>query len=241
MADTLDKTIALSPDRIAFYRLAVIPEIFRWQKVFKPKDLPSGDLPLELNLLAINCFLAAGYEFLGLDHFSRPNEALARAGREGTLRRTFQGMTTGKALDILGLGPSAISQLDGAFAQNHKASGAWQQALIQDFAVGIGLQLTDNDRLRRELMQQLYGFGTIDGRSLEERFGIDFESYFAEEKGRLVELVDDGLVTVGQGQIRLTEPLGRLLVRVVVAVFDHYLPPDAFRTGLAPQMASKVG
>jgi len=150
-------------------------------------------------------------------------------------------MTPGKELDILGFGPSAISQLDGAFAQNHKTSGDWQRALTQDFAVGIGLQLTNDDRLRRELMQQLYGYGTIDGRNLEVCFGIDFESYFAEEKGRLVELVDDGLVTVGQGQVRLTEPLGRLLVRVVAAVFDRYLPPDAFRTGLAPQMASKAG
>ena len=78
MADTLEKTIALAPDRIAFYRLAVIPEIFRWQKVFKPKDLPAGDLTLDLNLLAINRFLEAGYEFLGLDHFAKANELLAQ-------------------------------------------------------------------------------------------------------------------------------------------------------------------
>ena len=84
MAETLEKTLALAPDRIAFYRLAVIPEIFRWQNVFRPADLPSGDLPLELNLLGINRLLAAGYEFIGLDHFAKPDEELR--GRGGAAR-----------------------------------------------------------------------------------------------------------------------------------------------------------
>jgi oxygen-independent coproporphyrinogen-3 oxidase len=241
MADTLDKTLALTPDRIAFYRLAVIPEIFRWQNVFRPADLPSGDLPLELNLLAINRFLAAGYEFIGLDHFARPDEELAQARREGTLRRTFQGMTTGKELDVIGLGPSAISQLDGAYAQNHKTTADWQKAVAEDFATERGLRLSDDDRLRRELMQQLYGHGVIDKRALEERFRIAFEDYFADELQRLDGLIDEEIAEQDDEAVRLTEPLGRLLVRVVGAVFDRYLPPTAFREGLAPQQSSKVG
>jgi oxygen-independent coproporphyrinogen-3 oxidase len=241
MADTLDRVLALGPDRIAFYRLAVIPDMFRWQNVFKPADLPAGDLPLELNLLAINRFLEAGYEFIGLDHFARPDEALARARREGSLRRTFQGMTTGKQLDVLGLGPSAISQLDDAFAQNVKTSGAWQQAVRQDFATERGLHLSTDDRLRREVMQQLYGHGLIDSRALEGRFGIVFEEYFADELGGLRELAEQGLVTIDAEGIQLTAPLGRLLVRVVAAVFDRYLPPLAFREGLPAQLSSKVG
>ncbi len=241
MAETLDKTLALAPDRIAFYRLAVIPEIFRWQNVFRPADLPSGDLPLELNLLAINRFLAAGYEFIGLDHFARPDEELAQARRDGSLRRTFQGMTTGKGLDVIGLGPSAISQLDGAYAQNHKATADWQKAVADDFATERGLRLSDDDRLRRELMQQLYGHGVIDKRSLEERFGVAFDDYFADELKRLRELIDEGIAEDDNEAVRLTEPLGRLLVRVVAAVFDRYLPPTAFREGLAPQQSSRVG
>ncbi len=241
MADTLEKTIQLAPDRIAFYRLAVIPEIFRWQNVFRPADLPAGDLPLELNLLAINRFQAAGYEFIGLDHFAKPDEELARARREGTLRRTFQGMTTGKELDVIGLGPSAISQLDGAYAQNRKAGADWREAVAVDLATERGLRLSDDDRLRRELMQQLYGLGAIDKRSLESRFGIDFDDYFADELQRLRRLTDEGLVVADGDAVRLREPLGRLLVRVVAAVFDRYLPPGAFSEGLAPQMSSKVG
>src|SRR5262245_52838806 len=101
--------------------MAVFPGIIRWRTVFSPADMPSRHLPLELNLLTINRFIESGYEFIGLDHFAKPDEELARARRDGSLRRTFQGMTTGKELDVIGLGPSAISQLGGAFAQNHKA------------------------------------------------------------------------------------------------------------------------
>jgi oxygen-independent coproporphyrinogen-3 oxidase len=241
MAETLDQTLALAPDRVAFYRLAVIPEIFRWQNVFRPADLPSGDLPLELNLLGINRFLAAGYEFIGLDHFARPDDELARARRDGTLRRTFQGVTTGKGLDVIGLGPSAISQLDGAYAQNRKATADWQEAATEDFATERGLRLSDDDRLRRELMQQVYGHGVIDKRSLEERFGITFDDYFVGELQRLRDLIDEGIAEHDGGAVRLTRPLGRLLVRVVAAVFDRYLPPTAFREGLPQRQSSRVG
>jgi oxygen-independent coproporphyrinogen III oxidase len=241
MADTIEKSLSLSPDRIAFYRLAVIPEIFRWQKVFRRRDLPAGDLPLELNLLAVNRFLDAGYEFIGLDHFAKPQEALAQARRDGSLRRTFQGMTTGKSLDILGLGPSAISQLADAFAQNRKESGSWREAIATDFASERGLRLSKDDRLRRELMDQLYGHGRIDKRALENRFDVVFDEYFKNERDQLRELVDQGLVRDGKDGICLTIPLGRLLARVVAALFDSYLPPGAFRQGVGADQASKIG
>lgn len=241
MADTLDKTIQLGPDRVAFYRLAVIPEIFRWQNVFRPEDLPGGELPLELNLLAINRFQEAGYEFIGLDHFARADEALATARRAGLLQRNFQGMTTGKSLDLLGLGPSAITQLDDTFVQNVKASGEWRLAVAQDFAIERGLQLSPDDRLRRELLQQLYGYGVVTKAALAQQFNLSFDDYFANELSRLANLGEDGLVTLHPDSIQLTTPLGRLLVRVVAAIFDRYLPPDAFREGLPAHMSSKVG
>jgi oxygen-independent coproporphyrinogen-3 oxidase len=241
MADTLDKTIALSPDRIAFYRLAVIPEMFRWQRVFRPSDLPTGELALELNLLAINRFLEAGYEFIGLDHFAKTTEALSRARDAGTLQRNFQGMTTGKSLHVLGLGPSAVSQLDESFAQNKKATLEWRDLVDQTFATERGRRLTADDRLRRELLQQLYCRGTIDKRKLEAAFGIAFNEYFADELVRLRTLVDDGLVVNEPDALDLTTPLGRLLVRVVAAVFDRYVPATAFREGLPTRRASRVG
>ena len=103
------------------------------------------------------------------------------------------------------------------------------------------MRLSDDDRLRRELMQQVYGHGVIDKRSLEERFGITFDDYFVGELQRLRDLIDEGIAEHDGGAVRLTRPLGRLLVRVVAAVFDRYLPPTAFREGLAPEMSSKVG
>jgi oxygen-independent coproporphyrinogen-3 oxidase len=241
VAETIDRTIELSPDRIAFYRLAVIPEMFRWQKAFRRTDLPAGLLPLQLNLLALNRLVSAGYEFIGLDHFARPDDGLAQAARNGSLRRSFQGMTTGKGLDIVGLGPSAISQLEDAFAQNARTSTEWRTCVDQGLATECGLHLSDDDRIRREALQQLYGYGFIDERLLELRFGIVFEEYFAQELQSLKELISAGLVQQEPGMLRLTMPLGRLLVRVVAAVFDRYLPPDAFRTGLAADQSSKVG
>jgi len=241
LAETLEKTVALLPDRIAFYRLAVIPEIFRWQNVFRPADLPAADLSLDLNLLAINRFLAAGYEFIGLDHFARPDEALAAARRDDSLQRNFQGMTTGKGLDLIGLGPSAISLLDDAYAQNVKTTDEWRQAVPKSLASERGLRLSGDDRLRRQLLQQLYCHGRVNKRILETEFGIAFGAYFAGELTRLEPLVDDGLVTLDAQVIQLTTPLGRLLVRVVAAVFDKYLPTDAYRSGLEANQASKVG
>jgi oxygen-independent coproporphyrinogen-3 oxidase len=241
MASTLDQTLRLAPDRIAFYRLAVIPEMFRWQNVFQRADLPSGDLPLEMNLLAINRFQEAGYEFIGLDHFARREEALAKASRDGTLRRNFQGMTTGQGLPILAMGPSAISQLPTAFAQNHKETSAWLAALPHGLATERGMPLNDEDRLRADLLQQLYGVGVVAIPALEQRHGIHFTEQFASELTRLTRLAEEGLVEITPQEIRLTAPLGRLLVRVVAAVFDGYLPPDACFEGLDAQAASKVG
>lgn len=240
MTATLEQVIALAPDRIAFYRLAVIPEMFRWQKAFSRIDLPTGELSLDLNLLAINRFAEAGYEFIGLDHFARPDERLSQARAEGTLQRNFQGMTTGKELDLLGLGPSAVSQLDDAFAQNVHASAAWAEAVRRDFATERGLHLSRDDQVRREVLQQLYGYGSVVKRGLERRFGIAFDDYFADELARLRTLSAEGLVAIEADALRLTAPLGRLLVRVAAAVFDRTLPRDAYRVGVSAH-ASRVG
>src|SRR5262249_44433480 len=152
----------------------------------------------------------------------------------------FQGMTTGKDLDVLGLGPSAISQLDEAYAQNCKASGDWQGAVARDLATERGLRLTPDDRLRRGALQRLYGHGVSDKGQVQGVFGLVFDEYFAGEVERLAELVNQGIALNDARAVRLTAPLGRLLVRVVAAVFDAYLPARAYREGLAPEQSSRV-
>lgn len=240
MEQTIAEVVRLGPDRVAFYRLAMIPEMFRWQNVFKPGDLPGDDLPLELNLLAVNRFREAGYEFIGLDHFAKPHEPLARAARDGSLHRNFQGMTTHKALEMIGVGPSAVSQFSAAVAQNVKTSHEWRAAVARGFSVHRGMRLSLDDQIRREALQQLYAFGRIDARALEDEYGVAFADYFSDELERLGELESLGVVRLGR-DVELTEPLGRLLVRVPAAVFDRYLPRDAFKEGLPSGMASAVG
>jgi oxygen-independent coproporphyrinogen-3 oxidase len=198
-------------------------------------------LCLDLNLLAINRLTASGYEFIGLDHFARPGEALAAAHADNSVQRTFQGMTTGKGLDLIGLGPSAISQLEAAFAQNVKSTAEWQHAVKTDLATQRGKRLSTDDRVRRELLQQLYGHGCIKKRRLEAEHGVLFDEYFEKELSRLQRLIDVGLATADPDAIKLTSPLGQLLVRVVAAVFDAYLPANAYSVGLSPNLASKVG
>ena len=121
-------------------------------------------------------------------------------------------MTTGKGLDLIGLGPSAISLLDHAYAQNAKTTDKWRQAVQKSLATERGFRLSADDCLRRELLQQLYCYGCIKKRTLEAEHGIEFGTYFAGELTRLEPLVDDGLVTVDADLIQLTTPLGRLLV-----------------------------
>ncbi len=142
-------------------------------------------MPLELNLLAINRFLGHGYEFIGLDHFAKPTEALAGASRDGTLRRNFQGMTTEKNLEIVALGPSAISQLEGSIAQNLKTSHEWRERVDNSLTTERGMRLSLDDRIRQEVLQQLYSFGRIDTQAVEQTFGIHFDDYFASECERL--------------------------------------------------------
>lgn len=242
LMDTIQKTITLGPDRIALYRMAVIPELFRLQNVFRPKDLPMADATCDMFLEAIDSFTGAGYRFIGLDHFARPDERLAEARDQGSLRRTFQGMTTGGGLDILGFGPSAISMLSDAFAQNAKSFEDWSTA-IEDgrLATCRGMNLSAEDLLRQAVLEQLYCEAQIDQRAIEQRFGIQFEKHFNDEMIRLELLRDEGLVELDGSTIRVTFPLGRILLRVIAAVFDAYLPRDAFQHGESPQHASKVG
>ncbi|MCI0341892.1 MAG: oxygen-independent coproporphyrinogen III oxidase [Planctomycetales bacterium] len=242
MRQTLDRATALRPDRVAFYRLAVIPEMFKWQNVFAPRDLPGPDATLEMFLDARDRFEEAGYVFVGLDHFALPEEPLARAAGEGTVRRSFQGMTTGRSLDVLGIGPSAISLLPDAFFQDEHEPGAWAAAVGRgDVPVVRGMDLSPDDRLRQDVLQALYGEARVGKRAIEARHGIRFDERFADEIGRLRELEGDGIVRLSGDAVELTPVLGRLLMRVPAAVFDAYLPRDAYRVGLPAAASSAVG
>lgn len=232
--ETLDLVRELQPDRIAYYQFAQIPDKVAEQRGLDYDSLPDSTTKLEMYLLGYRELTAAGYEFIGLDHFALPSEGLARALRDGTLQRNFQGMTTGGGLDLIGVGASSIGQLyRGAYLQNHREIDAYQNEIEQGgSAIFRGKPLSDDDRIRQATLAELYCRGEIRPAAIETECGIRFADYFARELEIMRTLEHDGLVELhSDGRIAAAFPLGRVLLRTVAAVFDAYLDPDAWRSG----------
>ncbi len=234
ICDTVERTISLSPDRVAFYHYAQIPEKIATQRGMDYTRLPDSETKLEMFLAGSRLFESGGYEFIGLDHFAKRDEALALARRNGTLQRNFQGMTTGGGLDLLGVGASSISHLmDVGFLQNIKEPDEYVVHIESGRSpVERGKRLSFDDRVRQSVIHHLYCHGEIRPEPIERQFGIVFAEYFSRELDVLAELEGEGLVVKeADGVVTVIMPLGRVLLRNVAAVFDAYLNPDAYRRG----------
>ena len=224
---TLDTVLAARPDRLAIYRYAHLPDLFRAQRLIRPEELPEPAANLAMMQLSVDRLTGAGYEYIGLDHFALPDDALARARKSGGLQRNFQGYSTGGDLDLVGLGVSAISRIGHCYAQNRKDIRQWQAALREGrLPVWRGISLSLEDRVRRHVIEQIMCHGTVCFRAVEERFDIDVEALFCPEVERLRGLSDDGLIALDDDGFRVT-PAGMLLARVVAMVFDEYLSGPA--------------
>jgi oxygen-independent coproporphyrinogen III oxidase len=220
---TLDRVIQTRPDRLAVYSYAHLPELFRPQKQLDASLLPSGEAKLDLLKTAIEKLTAAGYEYIGMDHFALPGDDLARAQAEGSLHRNFMGYTTHAETDLIGLGVSSISHVGDSFSQNHRDLPSWEAALDAGvLPIWRGLQLSADDVIRADLIQQLMCQGIIDMPALESRYAIDFKAYFADAMAALEPLAADGLVELGEPVIRATDR-GRMLLRTIAMCFDAYL------------------
>ncbi len=223
---TLDTVIAARPDRLAVYSYAHLPELFKPQRQIKPEDLCSPEDKLALLQLAIEKLSAAGYRYIGMDHFALPGDDLSVAQERGSLQRNFMGYTTHAETDLIGMGVSAISHVGDSFSQNHRDLHSYEAALDEGrLPIWRGLLLDADDVLRADLIQQLMCQGEIDTRALGARHGIDFANYFADALARLVPLQADGLVEVLPHRIRATSR-GRLLLRIIAMCFDRYLPAN---------------
>ena len=232
--ETIEKTIELSPDRIAYYHYAQIPEKIATQRGLDYSKLPDSETKLEMFLLGLRLFEAAGYRFIGLDHFARPEEPLAIALEKGTLQRNFQGMTTGGNLDLIGVGSSSISHLaDIGFLQNIRDVDEYVECVNGGRRPTCrGKRFTFDDRVRQAVLSQLYCTAEIRPAKIEERFEVVFSEYFERELEIMKDLERDGLVDLSEeGRVLVTLPLGRVLIRNVAGVFDAYLEPDAYRVG----------
>lgn len=220
---TLDDVIGLDPDRFAIYSYAHVPWISPSQKLLEREHLPGPDEKLALLELTIETISAAGYDYIGMDHFARPDDSLAVALRDGTLRRNFQGYSTGKGVDILGFGISAISQSRTAYFQNEKQLEAYQDD-VRGSRVPVvrGLVLSEEDQVRRAAIMDVMCKTVVDFDDFEHRHGVEFGRFFDAELEALDVLERDGLVERREHSLRIT-PLGRLFIRNIAMTFDGYL------------------
>lgn len=226
---TLDQVIALDPDRIALYSYAHLPKVFKPQRRISAADLPSAETKLQILSLAIGRLTRAGYLYIGMDHFARPDDELALAQAQGRLQRNFQGYSTRRGSDLVGLGVSAIGAIGPTYYQNRKSLAEYYAELDAGrLPVARGLELRADDLARRAVIQQLACHFRLSMESIELAHLIDFNAYFADELKDLRRLEAEGLVELHEDWIVVTAK-GRLLVRVICAVFDRYLRERAAR------------
>ena len=221
-AATLERVLSLEPDRLALFNYAHIPERFKAQRRIPTDTLPSIQQRTELFLYATERLVDAGYQTIGLDHFAKPSDPLARALTDGSLRRNFQGYSTHQATDLIGLGVSAISNLNGVFAQNSPQLDIYRERVAHDqFATVRGVALTRDDEIRSTVIEQIMCAGRVDWGAIAATFAIDPASYFAEIHHAIEQFACVGIVTRSPRELVVT-PQGRLLLRAVAMLFDKY-------------------
>ena len=221
--DTLTKIIDLNPDRLSLFNYAHMPHLFRSQLLISDMELPSAAEKLDILHFSIQTLEAAGYVYIGMDHFAKPNDELVRAQRAGKLQRNFQGYSTHKDCDLLAVGVSSISMIDNIYVQNAKDLNAYQQKLdLSLLPIARGFTLNGEDVLRRFVINSLICHLELDFAQVEQEFFINPAEYFATEIAQLAPMIEDGLITVDDRGIRVHNK-GRLLIRRVCMVFDEYL------------------
>jgi len=220
---TLERILAISPDRIALYNYAHLPAVFKTQRRIREADLPAPEAKLQIMTLAIGTLTRAGYVYIGMDHFAKPGDELAVAQSQGRLHRNFQGYSTHADCDMLGFGNSAIGRVGPTYYQNAKGLEDYYDALDDGvLPVWRGIELTPDDLVRRAVIQALTCHFRVSLESIEISYLVDFRRYFSEELRDLEKFAAEGLVEIQPDWIVVT-PKGRLLVRALAMVFDRYL------------------
>ena len=223
---TIDSVLTVRPDRLSVYNYAHLPHLFRAQRMISSEEVPVPEVRLQLLASTISKLVDAGYVYIGMDHFALPDDELSIAMEEGTLQRNFQGYSTCRETDLVGMGVSAIGKVGNSFVQNLKDIRDWQAVVeSNDLPVWRGLSLSGEDRLRRGVISAIMCQGFVRFGEFERKFGIDFNNHFALELASLKPLEDDGLIELSEDTIEVT-PTGLLLLRVIAMKFDEYLIKD---------------
>lgn len=220
---TINKVIDISPDRISVFNYAHLPHRFKPQRRISGNDLPSAADKLSIFQMIINTFQAAGYLYIGMDHFAKPDDELAIAQQEGKLHRNFQGYTTHEEYDLIGIGVSSIGSIDGHYHQNLKEVDSYYKAIDSDETpTWRGTSIENDDRVRKAVIFALICHFELDIVSIESQFNIIFKQYFQTEIVTLTPFIEDELIIVNDEKIRVTNK-GRLLIRNICMVFDAYM------------------
>lgn len=227
---TLERVLEMDPERLSIYNYAHLPSLFKPQRRINEAELPSADAKLQILALAIKKLTEAGYVYIGMDHFAKPDDELAVAQRQGRLHRNFQGYSTYADCDMLSFGNSSISKVGPTYSQNVKTLDEYYDRLDTGvLPVFRGIELNADDILRRSIIQALMCHFELSIESIESAHLIKFKDYFAAELADLKEMELGGLVRVDKDWISVLPP-GRMLVRAISMVFDRYLRADRQRT-----------
>ncbi len=219
---TIGQVLSLGPDRVAMFSYAHVPWLKKQQGSFQA-HLPQGREKFRIFRAGLAEFLNAGYVYIGMDHFARPEDELAAAQRQRTLHRNFQGYTTKAGADLYGMGVSSISSIGDAYAQNRRDVPGYQTAVAsRGLATMRGYRLSPDDRIRRAVIGRLLCHAVIPKGEIEREFSISFDEYFRSEIERLEETRADGFLVLDSDEIRVT-PIGRIFIRNVAMIFDRYL------------------
>ena len=225
--ETLKAVVDLSPDRISLFNYAHLPDRFSAQRRIKEDNLPISSMKLELLRMSIEYLISAGYEYIGMDHFAKPNDTLAVAQKQGQLQRNFQGYTTHADTELVAFGVSAISDLNGVYIQNHTDLDAYRKSIEKgQLAIAKGYISNLDDRIRNQVIMTLISQFKLDVSIIEKKHNIRFFDYFSNEVHNLTPMLDEGMLEIDQSgmqtTIKVTER-GRLLIRCICMVFDKYL------------------
>ena len=222
-ANTLDKILAVEPDRLSVFNYAHLPEMFKPQRRINADELPTAAEKLEILKMTIERLTAAGYVYIGMDHFAKPDDELAVAQRNGQLYRNFQGYSTHADCDLLGFGVTSVAKVGRSYSQNVRTLEAYEHCIDAGrLPVYRGIELSDDDVLRRDVITRLICNFELDKSAIEAQYGIVFDDYFASVGTRLAQLADDGLIVMDGPRIEV-QAKGRMLIRNVCMVFDNYL------------------
>src|SRR3990167_2870161 len=193
---TLDSLIRVSPDRIALYNYAHLPQRFKAQRLIVEAELPSAEQRLQIFLMSMRRLLDAGYVYIGLDHFAKPDDELNKARLNKSLHRNFQGYTTRAECDLIGFGVSAIGKVGNSYSQSVRTVNAYYQRLDEGhLPVEKGFELSSDDLLRRQVIMTLMCSAPVEFEAINRAYGIDFKTYFAHEMSLLMQYEEAGVVT----------------------------------------------